>query len=199
MLLRKHKITLVFLIVLWAALTAKPVFSVGDNWGHYERGLKLIEARDWQQAYKNFTYYLNQPEMHQRMFGVAYFGRGLLFQAMGQYDKAIAEFKLAIENDVHPEFSVSGSAYMNIGNIYFKMKSYKDAIPAYIKALEKNPGDGLAHYFLGLSLLRTGEYDKAEKEAEEARKLGVTFSALTDELKKVKDNPSKEHDTLPDK
>ena len=199
MFLRKYRITVALLILLCALFIAKSVFGIGDNWYHYQQGMKLIEARDWQQAYNNFTYYLNQPEMHQRMFGIAYYGRGLLFQAMEQYDKAITEFNLAIENDIHPEYPVAGNAYVNIGNIYFKKKSYKDAITAYTKALEKNPNDGLAHYFLGLSLLRTGEYDKAKEEAETAKKLGVPFTAITDGLNKVKDNPSKEQDIPADK
>lgn len=189
MFLRKFIGSLIVPIVILAFTTS--AFGLSDNWYHYEQGMRMIAAKNWDQAQKEFTYYLKLPEIHRHMFGVAHFGRGLLFQTMEQYDKAIAEFRLAIENDFHPEFSVSGAAYTNIGNIYFKRKSYKDAIAAYIKALEKNPGDGLAHYFLCLYFVRTGEYDMAEKESEEAKKLGVPFTALSVELNKIK-NSSKE-------
>lgn len=187
--LRRYKITLFFLIILLSVITAEPVFT-SDNWFHYEQGIRMIDAKNWDQAQREFTYYLTHPEMHRHMFGVAYFGRGLMFQAMGKYDQAIKEFKLAIQNDLHPIVSVADKSYMNIGNIYFKNKSYKDSIMAYSKAVEVSPKNGLAHYYLGLSYLRVSEYDKAEKEAEEAKKLGVPFTALTDELNTIKNSSS---------
>jgi tetratricopeptide (TPR) repeat protein len=163
-----------------------------DNWYHYEQGMRMIEAKNWRQAQTEFTYYLNHPEIHKHMFGAAYFGRGLLYQAMGKYDQAIEEFRLAIQHDLHPSFPVSENAYLNIGAIFMKGKAYQDAIHTYSKVVEINPKNGFGHYYLGLAYLKTGDYEKAAKEAEEAKKLGVPFTALSDELKKVKDNPSKE-------
>lgn len=188
------KISGSFIIIL---ALASYVFGFVQNWYHYEKGLEQIQAKNYGQAEKEFNYYLNHPEMHGDMLGVAHFGKGLMFQTMGKYELAIVEFKMAIENDLHPSFRITDSAYINIGNIYFKNKSYKDAIVAYSKAVENNPRNGFAHYYLGLASLRVGEYDRAAKEAETAKKLGVPFTALTDELKKVKDNPSKELDTPP--
>lgn len=163
-----------------------------DNWYHYEQGLRMIEAKNWQQAFTEFTYYLNHPEIHRHMFGAAHFGRGLMYQAMEKYDQAIAEFRLAIQHDLHPAFPVSENSYYNIAAIFMKGKSYRDAIDAYSKVVEINPKNGFGHYYLGLAYLRAGDYEKAAIEAEEAKKLGVPFTALADELKKAKDNPSKE-------
>jgi tetratricopeptide (TPR) repeat protein len=161
-----------------------------DNWFHYEQGMRMLNAKKWDHAQREFTYYLNHPEMHRHMFGVAYFGRGLLYQAMGKLDRALEEFRLAIQNDHHPSVSVSESSYINIGALYMTKKSYQDAITAYSKAVEINPKNGLAHYYLGLAYLRAGEYEKAEKEAEVAKKLGVPFTALSDELNKIKNKPN---------
>jgi len=124
--------------------------------------------------------------MHRRMFGVAYFGRGLIFERNKNYGQALVEYRLAIQNDLHPTVQISDKAYTNIGTIYMGRKEYQDAIRAYASAVEINAQNGLAHYYLGLAYLRAGEYEQAEKESEEAKRLGVTFTALSDELNKAK-------------
>jgi tetratricopeptide (TPR) repeat protein len=158
-----------------------------DNWYHYEQGGRMIAAKNWNQAQREFSYYLHHPEMHRHMFGVAHFGLGLMYQAMGKYDSAIAEFKMAIENDLHPDVKVSGQAYLNIGAIYFRQKDYPDAADAYSNAVKISPQSGTAHYWLGMSYLRTGEIENAEKEADAAKKLGIPFTALSEDLAKLKE------------
>jgi tetratricopeptide (TPR) repeat protein len=158
-----------------------------DNWSHYNLGMKDISQKSWQQAEKEFNYYLEHPEMHRHMFGVAHFGKGLLYQAMGKYVAAISEFKMAIQNDLHPKIKVSDSAYLNLGAIYFKQKAYAEAVEAYSNAVKSSPQSGNAHYWLGMSYLRTGEIEKAKKEADAAEKLGVPFTALSEELAKLKE------------
>jgi tetratricopeptide (TPR) repeat protein len=159
-------------------------YGVGDNWTHYQNGLRFLKQGKYGEALGNFNYYLYQPEMHRRMFGVAFFGRGLLFQTQGNDTQALQEFKKAVENDLHPEVKISDKAYMNIGTIFMKRKLYQDAVYAYLKALENNPGNGLAHYYLGLAHFKMGNYERAEKASREARRLGVTLTALSDELAK---------------
>ncbi|MBI4679798.1 MAG: tetratricopeptide repeat protein [Nitrospirae bacterium] len=187
--MRRYKIILCFLVFNFLCATAS--FALIDNWTHYNNGIKFLAAKNYAQAQGNFDYYLNQPEMHRHMFGVAHFGRGLLFQEMGKYDRAIEEFRLAIENDLHPTVRITDNAYMNIGTIYMERKAYQDAIRAYSKAIEGNSRNGLAHYYLGLVYLKDNQYEEAEKEAEEAKRLGVTFTALSDELNKIKNNTGK--------
>jgi tetratricopeptide (TPR) repeat protein len=144
-------------------------YGVGDNWTHYQNGLRFLKQGKYGEALGNFNYYLYQPEMHRRMFGVAFFGRGLLFQTQGNDTQALQEFKKAVENDLHPEVKISDKAYMNIGTIFMKRKLYQDAVYAYLKAL--------AHF-------KMGNYERAEKASREARRLGVTLTALSDELAK---------------
>ena len=180
--MRKINVVVIYLFLLLVLTYLGTNVSAGDNWYHYEQGIRLINAKSWEQAQKNFDYYLNHPEMHRQMFGVAHLGKGLMFQAMGRYDRAFSEFQMAIENDLHPEVKISDKAYMNIGNIYFKNKAYQDAIQAYLKTIKIDHRNGLAHYYLGMSYLRNGEYEKAEKEAAEAKRLGVPFTALLEEL-----------------
>ncbi len=181
---KKYK-TAVFYLILFIAL-ATNTYGVGDNWAHFENGMKFMKSGDYSKALNNFSYYLHQPEMHRHMFGVAYFGRGLLYERQGNYGQAVVEYRLAIQNDLHPTVKISDKAYINIGTIYMGRKEYQDAIRAYAGAVESDKRNGLAHYYLGLAYLRAGEYEQAEKESEEAKKLGITFTALSDELNKAK-------------
>jgi tetratricopeptide (TPR) repeat protein len=118
------------------------------------------------------------------MFGVAYFGRGLYYQTLENYTQALNEYRMAIKNDLHPTVKISVKAYMNMGTIYMKLKSYQDAVNVYLKAVKIKPGNGLAHYYLGLAYFKIGDYEKAEKESVEAKSRGVTFTALSDKLAK---------------
>ena len=188
--MRRYKIILCFLVFNFLCATA--AFGIIDNWTHYNNGIKFLAAKNYDQAQGNFDYYLKQPEMHRHMFGVAYFGRGLLFKEIGKYDRAIEEFGLAIENDLHPTVKVTDKSYINIGTIYMENKAYQDAITAYTKAIESNPINGFAHYYLGLALFQIREYEKAEKESDEAKNLGVNFTALKEKLEKIKNLSPKE-------
>lgn len=173
---------------------ATSIFGLIDNWYHYEQGMRMISVKNYDQAFREFTYYLNHPDMHKHMFGIAYFGRALMFQHQKNYQRAIDEFKLAIQNDLHPTKRITDQAYMNIGTIYMERKAYQDAVEAYSKAIKNNSGNGLAHYYLGLALIQTGDYEGAGEEAEKAKKLGVPFTALSDELNKIRSKSAKPAD-----
>src|SRR3989338_9058414 len=108
------------IIFLSFTLSQGDEFRISTNWYHYKQGMKMVAVKNWDQAQKEFNYYLNHPEMHRDMFGVAHFGRGLMFQEMGNYNIAIEEFKKAVQEDTHAEVKISDKAYMNIGTIYIK-------------------------------------------------------------------------------
>jgi tetratricopeptide (TPR) repeat protein len=144
--------------------------------------MEHLNARNFSQAQKEFDYYISLND--RTMMGVALFGKGLLYQKMGKPKEAIREFTKAADNDFHPQVKVSDTAYLNIGFLFMKSKSYKAAIIAYSKAVNNNPNNGLAHYYLGLAYFRMGNYERAKKESDEAIRLGVTFRALSENLAK---------------
>lgn len=157
-----------------------------DNWYHYEQGVRMVGVGDWDQAMREFNYYIKQPKMHRGAWGVAYYGLGLMHQKRNNTDAAIDCFKMAISRDRHPRVGVADRAYQSIGGIYYKKKDYPKAIENYQKAIEKDPKNGLAHYYLGMSHLRSGDLENAEKQSVEAKKLGVTFTALDEDLAAAK-------------
>lgn len=185
MFIKNYKIIFTSLILV-VIFTSKS-FGLIDNWYHYEQGLRMIAAKNYDQAQKEFNYYLRHPDMHRHMFGVAYFGRGLMFQETGDVSRAIEQYQMATMNDLHPSVRITDKAYVNIGTIYMQRKAYTEAISAYSKAIESNPKNGFAHYYLGLALYEAGEYEKAAEEAETAKKLEVPFTALSDKLNEAKD------------
>lgn len=160
-----------------------------SNWSHFNRGLGMVEEQNWNQAMREFNYYISHPRLHRGFWGVAYYGLGVMNQKKGDVDAAIACYQRAIQQDLHPEASVADKAYQNIGAIYLKKKDYVKAIENYKKAVEKDPKSGLSHYYLGMSYLKSGDLENAEKEKLEARKLGVTYTALAEWIAEAR-NPS---------
>lgn len=165
-----------------------------DNWGHYERGLQFINQKDFRMAEQEFNFYLAPANagVLAHMAGVAYFGKGLLYQSMGRPEMAMEEFQNAIRNDRHPDYKVTDKAWMNIGTIQIKLKNYKEAQAAYEKAVAIDPKNGQAQYYLGLAALRAGNIELAEKQAAEAKKLGITYVGLEEDIAERKKNPAGE-------
>ncbi len=176
----------VFYSIIVVLIFNATAFGIGTNWTHFEEGMRSIELKNYDRALRGFNYYIDLPESERHMFGMAYFGRALVFQSIGNYQQAVEEYRLAIQNDVHPDVKITEKAYLNIGTIYMNSKKYNSAIEEYTRAVENNPNNGLAHYYLGLACLKAGQFERAEKEAEEAKKLGITFTALLDGLAKIK-------------
>ncbi len=181
----KIKLSVLAVVAIFTITFESNVFALIDNWYHYEHGIELLDDNNYYYAKKEFNYYLEHPEIHRHMFGIAWFGRGLIYLKLRDDNGAIFAFKMAIANDLHPTFKISDKSYMNMGQIFFRRKAYDEAVKLYLKAVESNPNSGLAHYYLGLAYFETGEYDKAAKEAEDAKKLRISFTALSEKLSKI--------------
>lgn len=71
---------------------------------------------------------------------------GQCYNSLGQYDKAIGTFK---------QLPGCLEAFVLMGNAYFFMKNYEDAIAQYMKAISINPSAGMYNN-LGASLKKAG-------------------------------------------
>jgi tetratricopeptide (TPR) repeat protein len=160
----------------------------GENWYHYEQGMRMVDAGNWGQALREFNYYITHPQYHYDHYGIAYYGIAIVNQKRGNLEGAMACYNLAIKNDHHATMSVADKAYMNMGAIHLKNNDFPKAIENYNKAIDKDPTSGVAHYFLGMAYVKSGNIAKAEQESVEAKKLGVAYTALDEHIAEAK-NP----------
>lgn len=103
-----------------------------------------------------------------------HFKQGFGYQNQGNLDKAIEEYKKAIElNPNHLK------AHMNLGAVYMQQKKYDQAIEEFNTVVKLNYYYGKAHYNLGYIYLLKGEKEKAEEELKILKMMG---SGLADRL-----------------
>ncbi len=85
-----------------------------------------------------------------------YIQLGILFDQMGEFDKAIACFTQAIK--INPN---NGNNYYNRGVAYGHMGDWDNAIADYTKAIELNPNDSEAYGNRAMAYLDKKDYNKA--------------------------------------
>ncbi len=95
------------------------------------------------------------PEEHYRL--------ATIYESKGELDGALKEYDSAIKGGIKAD-----RAYFGEGNVYFKMKKYKDAERCYLKAIELDPSGGVYYNNLGWLYMETGDIKKAEDRAREA-------------------------------
>ena len=108
----------------------------------------------------------NYPTAHQ------WYGSSAL-TALGQFDKAIAEVKRAIELD-----PLSLVINTDLGNTLYRARRYDDAIAQMRKTVEMDPGFYYAHWNLGSALAAKGALGPAIEEYQKARSLNDDPSML---------------------
>jgi tetratricopeptide (TPR) repeat protein len=80
-----------------------------------------------------------------------YYNAGSALAQSGDVDRAIAALNQALKT---ADDNLAAKAYYNLGNVYFGMSRFDDAIQAYQQALLRNPEDTDARYNLELALKR---------------------------------------------
>jgi tetratricopeptide (TPR) repeat protein len=88
-----------------------------------------------------------------------HFRKGFEYQNAGNSEKAIEEYKKALE--LNPNLA---QAHTNLGAVYLGQESYDLAIQHFKRVMELNYYDTKAHYNLGLAYLYKGEVEKAQEE-----------------------------------
>jgi arylsulfatase A-like enzyme/uncharacterized protein HemY len=91
----------------------------------------------------------------------------------GKAEEAIKTIKAIIASD--PEIN---DAYFSLGNIYFKERRFKEAIPAFEQALERKPDDSFAVINIANSYQGLGKPEEAERFVIEYLKKGFSDSQL---------------------
>ncbi len=89
-------------------------------------------------------------------YGVAHYYYSNFLTAMGRFDEAVHEARLALESD-----PVSPATSVNATWVLFFAGRYAEAIDHGKRALEIDPGYTRTHYYLGLVYEEQGRYDRS--------------------------------------
>jgi Ca-activated chloride channel family protein len=121
--------------------------------GNVDKGNKLFEAGKLQEA-------LDEYDKAARTLpgepGVR-FNRGAALYGLGKYDDAQREFLRATE--AHDP-QLKESAFYNMGNSFYRLQRYKEAVDAYKRALSTDPRDVRAKWNLEMALRKLQEEEK---------------------------------------
>lgn len=85
---------------------------------------------------------LNYPRTTRKERASILVNRGILYNHMGEYDSALADFEAALEL-----FSEFPEAYINRGNVYFYTGQIEQAIADYNRAIQRNSTKQHTAYF----------------------------------------------------
>jgi tetratricopeptide (TPR) repeat protein len=92
---------------------------------------------------------------------VVHYQLGSLYFKMGDYEKAVESFKVAIQRNDRDEASLLGLA-----RTYGEMGKFKEAIAGYERALTLNPEDSAALNNIAVALMKLGAWQRARETLE---------------------------------
>ena len=96
---------------------------------------------------------------------------GQRYQQNGEFEKAVAEFKKALE--LNPNFP---SALNNLGVCYGQLRRYREAEASFRSALALNPRDVYAMNNLAIMFMEIGQFDRAVDFGEQAVTVEPNYS-----------------------
>ncbi|MBN1573505.1 MAG: tetratricopeptide repeat protein, partial [Deltaproteobacteria bacterium] len=130
---------LAFLIGTSCGVPGEP--NTADGW--FRKGKAYADDEVYGKAIECFSKAMSlDPE-----FAEAYSYRGFCYFWMVQYEKALADFEMALKIGVdHPE-----EIHFYIGRTYFKMGNYEEAVTSFTNAIEINKEIAEYYYKRGAS------------------------------------------------
>ncbi len=132
----------------------------GLDW--LNRAIALEQKEDWRGLLKLLQQWVkNQPEN-----AVAWFGLGIAYGGLKQYDQAVQAYREALR--IQPEHA---NAWNNLGNAYHDLKQYDQAVQAYREALRIQPEHADAWNNLGVAYRNLKQYDQAIQALREALRI----------------------------
>jgi len=89
--------------------------------------------------------------------------KGDKFYALGEYYDAATQYKKAYAQTAAKERKLRGERAMKMADCYRRINNTQRAIAAYNNAVRYKQQDSLTQYYLGLLLMKNGDYRGAEK------------------------------------
>jgi type IV pilus assembly protein PilF len=126
-----------------------------NKYSHNALGLiYLMKLEDYPKAIKHFQEALEID----KKFSEAATNLGTTYAQMGQYDKAIQAYKLAVAN---PEYRNAAKALNDMGMVYYRLSEFDEAVSAYKEALKRYPYFPQPYYGLALCYNAKEQYGDA--------------------------------------
>jgi len=132
-----------------------------------KEGLKLFQAGKYGEAAEKFTEGISKGEANTFL----YYYRGLSYEKSGQIEKALGDYKKAIE--LKPDFVLP---YSRLGIIYAKEKDYEQAVEFYKKSFELGSKDVTTLYNYGVVLVNIGCSQEAKSVFEKLISLDENYA-----------------------
>jgi len=159
--MKKNKI---FILISIIAFLYNYSFSY-DFAGLFKRGLRALNDKNYREAVEYLSKALQLPEKPGKGLSLAavYNLRGIAYTELGENDKALEDFAIAIET--YPEYV---EVYNNRGRVYYNLGEYDKAVENYSRAIDQDKKYlrlkekyHEALYNKGLAFFGKGEYEKA--------------------------------------
>jgi tetratricopeptide (TPR) repeat protein len=96
----------------------------------------------------------------------AYYGCGLAYDKLEEFDLAIKNYSNAISSN--PDY---WRAYFNRGCVNYDLKNYKQAIQDFSKAIEINPNDSDAYLIRGSAKIKLGKIKEGYRDIRKSYKM----------------------------
>jgi len=122
-----------------------------------------VQALDWNLTIGGCTAAIRSGQWQGKNLAWAYTNRGLAYDNLGEYRRAIQDFDQALRLDPGDAFAYNGR-----GSAYRKLGEYRRAIEDFDQAIRLDPGYALAYNIRGLSYESLGEYERAAGDWEQA-------------------------------
>lgn len=110
-----------------------------------------------------------------------YYFKGLYYENLGNYNKAIRFFDEAIQHDYNFE-----DAYMDKGQSYFELKKYSDALKTFQLAATVFASEGEPYYWLGKTQEAMGDNSNAKLNYERAYGLDHSLTEAKEAADRLK-------------
>ena len=110
----------------------------------------------------------------------AFYNLGVVYDQKGEFNKAVDNLKMSIT--INPGFA---NAHYNLANLYHKRGLSDDAIRHYRKVIDLTPEDFEARNNLGVAFATQGNLDQAITEWQKILKIDPTNKSARDNLRKA--------------
>ncbi len=128
----------------------------GNSIDYVALGEELRKKGKYEESIKAFDKAIH----HNQKVYFAHHGKGECFLKLKRYDAALSCFVSAIKNNADPKYNW---AEQGAGRVHFYLEEYNKANAFFDKSIEIDSSRPAAFYWKGRTLIKMGEYEKAEK------------------------------------